>query len=449
MNRKTHLAAWLILSSLLFIAVPMRSEGPLLVGGPAITGFPSAEGLPYSWSITSSAFNSSTKTLSYWTDQGGLGGVSNADSLVASAFAAWSGVSTANINFLRAGQLGDNVTGANAVLVFNAVENCTTLPNDPAGGIGKPVTIAYDSDGSIITKLGGDARSTLGEATALCPTSNGTNNSYRRGEAILNGSTNLGTAELKTVMIHEFGHMLGLDHTQINLDCLNHTTACMNDGSIAGVPIMFPVLLQDKTVPTTDDVAAISTLYPVTGSSPPTGKTLFSSLGEIQGRVLFSDSIAQAQGFNVIARNVSNPRVVAVSNLSGYRFTEDAGNDAIPTSHLDEPFFSHNQAVIGFFDIPGLPPGDYTIEVEAVNDVGLFPFVGGSSIGPVGSNLGFQYPLPGSCTVHQFYNTSPGDDPCTSGTPVTVPAASSQVITGIDISLKGTNPSFDAWEDGP
>ncbi|MGE5327228.1 MAG: hypothetical protein ACM3NO_09340, partial [Deltaproteobacteria bacterium] len=143
-------------------------------------------------------------------------------------------------------------------------------------------------------------------------------------------------------------------------------------------------------------------------------------------------------------------RTVAVSNLSGFLFTEEVANGAIPHSaSFADPFFSRDQTVIGYFDIPGLPPGDYTVEVEAVNNSGAQPFVGGSSIGPIGGNLGFQFALPGTCTPQQFYVSPAGADPCvrSNATQVNVPAASPSGPVQVNISFTGTGSRFDAWED--
>jgi Matrixin len=431
------IAGWMLAT------IVLHSEGPELVGGPST---PSTEGQPYKWGGTTLAF--SGMTLNYWTDQGSLGSVSNPDDLVSTAFQAWQNVATANINFKRQGQLGADVTSTNVLGVLNSLENCGTLPAAPAGGIAKPVTIIYDTDGTLFTALGYDPNTTGGVATALCPTSDGTNNLYNRGEAILNGKDS-SQAQLTAIMVHEFGHMIGLDHSQVNLDCLNKTSACISDGSIAGVPIMFPVLIDNKTNPAPDDVAGLSVLYPETANNSPT-QIPFSAMGEIQGRVFFADGVTPAQGFNVIARSVANPRTVAVSNVSGFLFTEDVGDVAIPGSLQDEPYFSHDQALIGYYDIPGLPPGDYTLEVESINNAGQFPFVGGSSLGPIGK-AGFQFALPGSCLVHQFFtDPAPGNDPCNTGTTVSVLALGTSGITaGKDIILIGTGPRYDAWEDGP
>ena len=47
MKRHVQIAAGLIFAALLFAAVPMRSEGPLLVGGPSVVGLVQNEGVPY------------------------------------------------------------------------------------------------------------------------------------------------------------------------------------------------------------------------------------------------------------------------------------------------------------------------------------------------------------------------------------------------------------------
>jgi hypothetical protein len=423
----------LLLALAAVAAITAYAAAPLYVGGPD-----AAPGVPYTWKIN---------PLTYWTDQGSLGTLNNtaANNLVAAAFQAWQGISTTSISFQNAGSLGADVTANNIGAVENALYNCSTLPGDPAGGIAKPRTIVYDRDGSIIQSWGEDPNSVLGEATPLCLTSDGTNNNFNRGFAIINGKWASSTTIVKAVMTHEFGHLIGLDHAQVNLDCLDNPSC---DG-IDGLPTMFPVLIDDvaMSTPAADDVAAISALYP--------GPRLTSSMGRITGHVFFSDGMTPAQGFNVIARRTGDPLVTAVSSVSGYLFTADAGNPFIQVNttsyQTPNPYGSRDQALIGYYDIPGLPPGDYTVEVEAINNSGEYPFVGGSSVGPIGAYLNFQFPLPSllptppPCTQEYLVSGATATCDSTAATTLTV-GAGSTLSTGTDVILIGTPPRYDDWE---
>ena len=272
-----------------------------------------------------------------------------------------------------------------------------------------------------------------------------------RGWSMLNGRFIDGNANtsshstvtldvFKTAFIHEFGHLLGLDHSQVNLNCFTSTSCSTEDW--AGLPMMFPVLLENSpAVLKTDDIAALSTLYPAAGFSSTTGR--------IQGRVLFSDGETPAQGYNVIARLVGDPRRTAVSCVSGFLFTAGAGNSLVPGGNDTELFYgSRDQTLIGYYDIAGLPPGDYTIEVEAINNSGELPFVGSSGVGPIGTDLGFQFKMPGKCSLQYLNYPSSPSDSCYTQTTVAV-GAGIIVNTNTDVIMLGTPPRYDAWEDGP
>jgi len=436
-----------LVALLLALSTSARGEGPLFVGG--TNGVP---GKPFVWTIN---------PLTYWTDLGPLGGQTNAqaNTLVMNAFQAWQNVPTASINFKQAGQLPVDINGTNIMTAFNQLDNCST-PIDPTNPafIARDRTVIYDTDGSALTALGEDPTMVLGEASAVCFSSDGTTtNSLQRGFALLNGKAT--AAQLLPTMIHEFGHLIGLDHSQINLNCL--TTFCSGGSDdLAGVPIMFPVAIDPKTTPTTDDVAGVSVLYPETVNSPP-GQIPFSTFGRIQGYVLFTDAVTPAQGYNVIARQVDDPatpqnesRRIAVSNVSGFLFTFCVTNPALPPPNNDcgpqTAFGSRDQTLIGFFDIPGLPVDKgqkYTLEVEAINNSGTFPFVFGSSVGPIG-NYGFEFPLPGPAPCTPLLLTA--TPPASCANPVQfAPKAGLILNTGTDIVLPGAPPRYDAWEDGP
>jgi hypothetical protein len=413
------------------------NAGPVQAGGPLyVTGLSADHpGQPYRWALN---------PLPYRTDLGGLGNQTNAqaNALVSSGFQVWQSIDTAAISFQNDGPLSFDVTSSNLFSFLNAIRGCSNSS--------QPVnSVVYDLDGSIVGALGMDNNSVLGFSAILC--SDDTAGIYTRGWSVLNGrfidgkpdTPSHSTVSLeifKTAFIHEFGHLIGLDHSQINLNCFTEPSCSEED--LAGLPLMFPVLLNGALPgPKTDDKAALSVLYPAPSFSSTTGR--------IQGRVLFSDGKTQAQGYNVIARQVGNPRSVAVSCVSGFLYTTVAGNPLAPDGYNPSDYLgSRDTALTGYYDIPGLPPGEYTIEVEAINNSGAIPFVGGSSVGPLGADFYFQYKMPGACSLQYLhYPSSPGDR-CDSFTTITV-GAGETVNTQTDVILLGTPPRYDAWEDGP
>jgi hypothetical protein len=410
---------------------------PAWAGGPLYVTGPSADqpGQAYRWAMI---------PIPYQTDKGGLGNKTNdqANALVSASFDLWHGASTAAVSFSNSGQLSNDITSSNIVDFYNSIGDCSdaTQPSN---------AIVYDLNGSIMTALGYDNNSILGFSGAIC--TNDAAGTYTRGGTVLNGRFIDGQADspshasvtlevFKTVITHEFGHLIGLDHSQINLNC--YTDSSCPAADMAGVPVMFPVLLDNATnALKTDDVAAVSVLYPASNFSSTTGR--------IQGNVRFSDGTTPAQGYNVVARLVSDPRTTAVSCVSGYLFTAGARNPFAPDIYNEEQFYgSQDQSLIGFYDIPGLPPGDYTIEVEAIHDSGDIPFIDSSGIGPIGSFLSFQFKLPGTCDPQYLNYPSSSGDSCTVKSTVSA-VAGTVTNTNTDVIFLGTPSRYDSWEDGP
>lgn len=164
--------------------------------------------------------------------------------------------------------------------------------------------------------------------------------------------------EFKATILHELGHFLGLGHSQVNLGTAFDREILFNNNHT--LPIMFPLSLGARPVELTwDDKAQLTRMYPGV-----------SNTGTIKGRVYLADGSTPFQGANIIARRVDDPLVVAVSSISGFLFRGTGPNANRGT--LDP-------AYQGYFEISGLPAGNYTVEVEPIHP----GFVSSASVGPL------------------------------------------------------------------
>lgn len=408
----------------------LQAGGPLFSGGSF-----GVDGLPLVWT---------SLPVSYTTDGGALGQLDNAaaNARVAALFQVWEDVSTSDIAFSRSGGVDAGLVpdgNVDTVSEYNALV-CTGSP------------VIYDADGQLFIDLG-KGTGVLGFAgPCFVSTNNVNSNSITSGRIALNGrwfDGNTGNGELSSnefdaVFIHEFGHFFGMDHSQISKECLSGGCADFSDEAF-GLPTMFPILLSGlqetsgvhpaRTL-SADDIAWVSRLYPDTNFN--------STFGSIEGTVFFSDGITALQGANVIARQVDDPATTtideskrnAVSAVSGFFFRADHGNTALGRAAPD--FGSGDVNFAGTFEIPGLAPGMYTVEIETLNAA----FTGGSSVGPVGNDRNVQIPLPGPA---EFYDSgeSSSDNPAAFST---VSVTAGIATTGIDIIVNGTGLRFDSFE---
>lgn len=408
------------LAASLLLVQAVYAGGPLAVGGPTF----GVNGQAFTW-------NPATD-IQYRTDGGPLSGTVDeptARMRVADMFQVWEDVATSNIGFSRATNDGGNGVGfINDVApdftdgdVSNGVE-FLAVEDDCFNG--NQNIIVYDADGQIFIDLMVDETSVIGFAGPCSVVSNGT---FGGGEAVMNGLfqdgdgmgtpnvPDLTTAEFDAAFIHEFGHFSGLDHSQINLNCLTAFPCPADD--LAGLPTMFPILLSDTQASLSDDdIAWISRLYP--------SGTFNTTHGTITGTVFFTDTMSHAQGVNVIARRVdtgaNEDRTNAVSVVSGFRFTANQGNPIL--NNTPSSFGSNTPAHIGLFEIP-VPAGNYRIEVEGIDP----SFDAGSSVGPLDPPI----PLPGAAPAPSAI----------------IAVGAGATVSGNNVTLIGTDPRFDQFED--
>jgi hypothetical protein len=430
-----------------FVLVLWLSATPAFAGGPLVLGGPTfgVEGQAFTW-------DAAAMPIKYQVDGGPMAVNGNAIvidnatglSRVQSMFNHWQSVPTTSISYSYAGPI--QATGAfgggdvQTVAQFNAViASCNSGGQNP---------IMFDANGSIVHGLGLDP-DIIGFA-APCKLDSTTGH-IDSGFALLNGqfqdsviappNYELTTDQFDEAITHELGHFSGLDHSQINVDVIGgEVPDNCNTDTLAGLPLMFPVAYcQSRAsaglpILSPDDVAWISHLYPAAN--------ITTSYGIISGYILFSDGSTHAQDLNVIARQVDDPntpqdesRRVAISVVSGYRFTGNPGQSITGDNTGGSNMGSRDPKLIGYYDIP-VPPGTYTVEIENISP----SFTGGSGLGPIDPPIQANAP-------HEFWTTNQtGFNDFTKKDPINV--APGQTVNGINIILNGTPPRFDQFEDG-
>jgi hypothetical protein len=288
-------------------------------------------------------YSSPTVTLNY--DMGALGThtKAQADALVTNAVSLWTNVGTATVNLARGVDLPVDVTTANYGTYFysNALGNIGVFSDayNP---------VVYDTDGTIIDLIygAGASNSILGVAGSA---SSGCN--YAQGQAVINGRFSDDTL-ITTVMAHEIGHLIGMDHTQLD------SAQGLSPAFPSNYPLMYPIAYRDFISLHEDDAAAVSYIYP--------DATLNSTYGHLQGTFVTAGG-TPIRGANIWAQGTGG----TFSRVSDYL-----------------------QQNTGAFELL-LPPGTYTLHAEAIHS----NFTSGSSVGPYSespadpSSYSFQPPL--------------------------------------------------------
>jgi len=413
--------------------------GPLLLTGPSAL----TPGRPFVWSVSS--------PIRYTVDSGPLSVnpsghtvISNSQGLarVQSLFNNWQSVPTTSINFAYAGPIS-GVSGGDV----KTMQDYNTVQGSCNAGTQSPVI--FDANGSLMKALGLDPL-VIG-FTSSCKLDKQAGH-ILSALIVLNGEFQDGVSSSSTnnleitadqfdeAITHEMGHFSGLDHSQINVDLFQGGPSNCDADSLAGLPLMFPVLFcqsrKSAGLPmlAPDDAAWISKLYP--------NGSYAGSYGTISGFIFFSDGITHVQGVNVIARRVDDPatpqdesRRIAVSVVSGFSFTGNPGQSLTGDNTSGSSFGSRNPALVGYYEIP-VTAGTYTVQVENIPS----SFTGGSSVGPL------DPPAITYGAQEYWHHFESAFDDASQHDPVTVLAG--QTVSNINIILNQTAPRFDSLEDG-
>jgi hypothetical protein len=385
-NHRTQVSLLAIL--LLCLAAPAFAAGPLAVCNP---------GQPFLWPANGT-------NIPFNPDQGALGPLSNAQAiaLVAGAFQEWGDIPTAATTYLQGAPLPEDVDETNFVPYL-----------EPAAPDGLSA-IVFDEDGAIFDLLFGPGSGVLGFAgpewinTLTC--------TILEGVSFINGGAFTGPdaeEQALDILVHEFGHYQNLAHTVVNGQILlgDTTGPTPNEtfpvADLTGlIETMYPFYFGPEagfSTPEKDDVASLAALYPEPSFALTTGT--------ITGSIIAPNGTTPLTGVNVIARNVADPFVDAVSAISS-----DYAVDYTPGS----PF-------VGVYTLRNLTPGaQYAIYVDEI-------LAGGFSTPPL-------FPLPGP---EEFYNgagesTNGGTD--NPAVYTTVSAGAGAVQSGINILFNAPSP---------
>lgn len=163
---------------------------------------------------------------------------------------------------------------------------------------GVPPSVIFDENGDIIANLHGEGNRSieLGLTAQAGPSRDDTGKYITRGVVILNGyflSKNIiSEKRFKTAILHELGHLLNLDHTQVGLEIAKECTeeSC-TDG--AYIPTMYPTNETEYQYDLSrDDEISLSAIYPTDDFNK--------NFCTITGEVLDADG-KTLKGVNVVA----------------------------------------------------------------------------------------------------------------------------------------------------
>lgn len=245
--------------------------------------------------------------------------------IVREQFAAWDSVPGSNLRLVEGEDVPNDITdiaGIEAVL---------------ADGV---AVIALDETGTIFEDFGIDPNSTTIAFAAPFEVNRG-DGKWDTMFAVIGGNSTTGSSDnaVATVVLHEIGHGVGLGHSVVNAHISNTPGATYEDfgrpSNFRHAEVMHYLLLSNTTpVLKADDISGFLALHGdgITGN-PASGK--------LSGRIFREDASAGYNGINVIARDRSGGVDTVWTNAaSGLSFSEE-----------------------GYWEIPGLPPGQYSVEI--------------------------------------------------------------------------------------
>lgn len=307
MFRKAITASFVIFAILI-------AEGIARAGGPFVVDVVNRTGVAQRWE---------NDKLVWCADEGKLSdSVNNAEAIqwIADALTKWTSVTLKNASNQSVSTTAvqtqvDATCGVGDVDLSNYEDHVYTSTG--------PTVVIFDDTGDIIADLVGEENrnGVVGLSQPIASDAAGLR--ITKGVAIFNGllldngvlasTSSASEALFKGTILHELGHLLNLDHSQVNFDVAQ---ACVRNGTCENahvIPTMYPELLtplQGEYL-TRDDKVTISWIYPTDDFE----EDFCTIAGEI-----FDDDGRHLKGVNVIAKSALSgtaPMVDARAFVSG------------------------------------------------------------------------------------------------------------------------------------
>lgn len=353
----------------LFFLILFLLPNAIKAGGPIVVN---DEGIAATWGVPSA--------VPYEPESGSCATFSNADMLVKldDNLSNWSNIFSIVLGFDQNAGIIGSVDGDN-------FEDFLAFTEDDATADDGINPVLFDDDGGIISNLFGSSnkffvlgfagpdgfsndRATITDGQALfncfCLADNPNDPDDTCGDLGITFTE----ADLDFTMVHEFGHFLNFDHTQVNQGVAEAGCDIGIDDDCDVVPTMFPqsVDAADQITPHRDDVVAALTLY---GNDSLTNDfcTVTGSLEDKNGVELRCADVQATTDDDADTIAIVSGAFAPAEDIDGNGFTDG----------VDECLSD-----CGDFVLRGLDPAkDYTITVTPIDP----QWVGASSVGPCAS----------------------------------------------------------------